>query len=80
VAALQDAIERGGFVRLASEAHGLEGASLTVRASELAESCLALEKGGRRGDVVVAWRDVGIAQATLAVLRDSLSQLEEAVA
>jgi HPt (histidine-containing phosphotransfer) domain-containing protein len=73
VEALQDAIERSGFIRLASEAHGLEGASLMVRACKLAESCVALEKRRHRGDVVVAWRDVGVAQAIPAGLRDSLS-------
>jgi two-component system, sensor histidine kinase and response regulator len=50
LAQMNDAIQAVDGRRLAADAHGLKGISLTVGADDLAASCQALEDAGRSGD------------------------------
>src|SRR4029079_6765438 len=67
-AGITAALSSGQMPRLAIEAHGLKGASLTMGAEDLVDACRQLEDVAQNGDSVAAQ------DATAAVL-DRLAEL-----
>ena len=76
--AFRRALDAGDLTRLGSEAHGLKGASLTVGALAMAETCKTLEDACRGGDHSTARRATDLAIASWVELKDSLTVYEGA--
>ena len=73
VAGIAGAIEAGDADRLAAEAHGLKGISLTIGAAELVRTSRALEEAGRRSDLSGAHAAAPECHAAWEELRMSLA-------
>jgi two-component system sensor histidine kinase/response regulator len=72
LAAVQEAHRVRDPDRLANEAHGLKGISLTIGVKDLADVCKDLEEAGRRGDFAGAEATAGRAHAAWETLEPLL--------
>jgi CheY-like chemotaxis protein/HPt (histidine-containing phosphotransfer) domain-containing protein len=78
VSAMFEALEAEDASRLAWEAHGFKGASLTLGAQELADICKRLEAAARRGNLAEARSDSVAFKSAWEQIRRGLSVYIEA--